>query len=310
MPKVSICIPTYNQVSFLKFGLESILSQSYKDYEIIVTDDSDNNDVKELIAKYDFNGKLSYYRNEPAMGSPKNWNYCLSKAVGDYIKILHHDDWFSTDTSLEKLVKLLESDDNSIAFCGCNNISIDGDNLFHHSITKKEASILKTCPEFLFFENKIGAPSVTIFKRSDLIFDENIKYLVDLEFYIQLLNKKNKFSYTTDALVNIGHSPHQVTNIFLKNKNLLVFEYSYTFKKLNITKQSFIWCFKAFWNLFDLLNIYTVNELKNSGWHNEVPIFVSNIISAKNSIKKMHLSMFRRIFQKLVYMYSSKIYIK
>lgn len=301
MPKVSICIPTYNQVTYLKLTLESILLQTYQDYEVIITDDSTNEDVKSLIDQYDFKGKLHYYRNEESLGSPTNWNCCITKARGDYIKILHHDDWFSTSTSLEKLVQLLETDDNSFAFCGCNNLSVDGTNLFYHSITDGQASIIEKCPEFLFFNNRIGAPSVTIFKKSKIKFDENIKYLVDVDFYIQLLSINNKFSYTKDALINVGSSQEQVTNIFMNNKKLLIFEYSYTFQKSNHAAQNFKWYFNAFWNLFEFLDILSINELVNSQWQGVLPRFVFSIIKSRQFIRKVHLYKFRKIIRYFVY---------
>jgi glycosyltransferase involved in cell wall biosynthesis len=281
MPKVSICIPAYNQIEYLQRTLSSILIQSYTDYEVIITDDSPSPIVADLVKTFDFNGKLKYYRNGRSLGSPKNWNQCISKATGEYIKIMHHDDWFSTPSSLEKLVALLQSGDNGLAFCACNNITSNGINQYYHSIKEKEVEIIKTQPEFLFSANRIGAPSVTIFKRTSIAFDEKIKYLVDLEFYIRLLKLNPYFLYTTEALVNIGLNEGQVTNTAIGNKPLLIFEYSYTYQKLNFTKTTFKWCFIAFWNLFNQLNIQSVKELKNHGWYGDMPRFIKYIVIAK-----------------------------
>src|SRR5688500_15313078 len=116
MPKVSICIPTYNQTRYLKNTLQSILIQTYKDYEVIITDDTSSSIISDFLKVYNFKAKLRYYHNKPALGSPQNWNYCISKAQGEYIKILHHDDWFSKNDSLLHFVEALENTGASLAF--------------------------------------------------------------------------------------------------------------------------------------------------------------------------------------------------
>ncbi|HWY12001.1 MAG TPA: glycosyltransferase, partial [Bacteroidia bacterium] len=56
-PKVSICIPTYMQIIYLQKTLDSILKQDYTNFELVVTDDSPDESVKNLLDKYDFKGK-------------------------------------------------------------------------------------------------------------------------------------------------------------------------------------------------------------------------------------------------------------
>jgi glycosyltransferase involved in cell wall biosynthesis len=308
MPKVSICIPAYNQIQFLEKTLNSILIQSFKNFEIIIADDSPVDSVRSLVKKYDFGDKLKYYQNKPSLGSPKNWNFCISKATGDYIKIMHHDDWFSSDISLERLVNLLESGNNAMAFCGCNNISIDDKNLFYHSITTEEALIVKEHPDFLYFNNRIGSPSVTIFKKNNLIFDEKIKYLVDSDYYIRLLKINPQFSYTKDALVNVGHGTHQVTNSVIHDKDLLIYEYSYEYQKLKDDKANFKWHFYTFWNLFKNLNIQSTGDLIDFNWQGSLPKFVTSIIKARAFMKRGHAYKVERQIKYLVYLYSRTFY--
>lgn len=304
MPKVSICIPAYNQTDYLKRTLSSILIQSYSDYEVIITDDSPSAIVADLIKTFDFKDKLKYYINDKPLGSPKNWNQCISKATGEYIKIMHHDDWFSTPTALEKLVSLIQQDDTGLAFCACDNITTNQKNSYYHSITEKEATIIKIQPEFLFYANKIGAPSVTIFKRVNIAFDEEIKYLVDLEFYIRLLKLNPNFLYTTEALVNIGINDGQVTNSAVGNKRLLIFEYSYTYHQLAFTKTTFKWCFNAFWDLVDQFNIQSLTELKNNGWHENIPGFIKDIIIAKKLTARVKKGKIKTAIKYLAFNYT------
>ena len=63
MPKVSICIPAYNQVAYLQRTIDSVLAQTFTDYEIIITDDSDNKLVKDFVEQYNLPGVIHYYKN-------------------------------------------------------------------------------------------------------------------------------------------------------------------------------------------------------------------------------------------------------
>jgi glycosyltransferase involved in cell wall biosynthesis len=304
MPKVSICIPTYNQTYYLKKSLISILNQSFTDYEIIITDDSTNTGVKDLINELGLNEKIKYYANENPLGAPGNWNYCISKATGDFIKIMHHDDWFSCDSSLESLVTMIESSpENTLVFCGCNNLLMSGENQLYHYIRAEQVPQLKSYPELLFKDNVIGAPSVILFKKTTLAFDERIKYLVDIEFYIQLL-KSGKFVCTTEPLVNIGGSAEQVTYSVINDPRKMIFEYSYTYQKLEHNKGTFNFYFEAFWQLIERLNIASVNELVELGWQGTIPEFISHCIYGTKLLRSLKKMKGSRFIKPVFYFYS------
>ena len=95
-PHVSICIPAYQQVDYLRETLRSVQTQNYEDYELIISDDTQDDSVQQLVATFDFNDRLRYYRNPVALGSPENWNAAVAYAKGTYIKILqYHHEWWS-----------------------------------------------------------------------------------------------------------------------------------------------------------------------------------------------------------------------
>ena len=100
MPKVSICIPAYNRPDTLRRCLKSIAGQSFRDFEVIITDDSLTDNVEKAVNEFRDMLAIRYYKNNVRLGSPKNWNSAVRRANGKYIKIIHHDDWFSTENSL------------------------------------------------------------------------------------------------------------------------------------------------------------------------------------------------------------------
>ena len=73
-PLISICIPAYKKPEFVIRAIQSIQKQSYKQVEIIISDDSPNEDIKITIQSYISELNIKYYHNQPALKSPKNWN--------------------------------------------------------------------------------------------------------------------------------------------------------------------------------------------------------------------------------------------
>src|SRR5688572_6037089 len=113
--KVSICIPAYKNASALAKCLNSILCQSFSDFEIIITDDTRDDTIKNLVQNIDFGNKKFIYKHNPVqLGSPENWNAAIKLAGGEYIKVLHHDDWFTDEHSLKVFVDLLENNKRRI----------------------------------------------------------------------------------------------------------------------------------------------------------------------------------------------------
>ncbi len=266
-PKVSICIPAYNQVAHLKRALESLQIQTFSDYEIIITDDSTNDSVKELVAQFDFGGKLKYFKNSKNLGSPANWNETVSKASGEYIKILHHDDWFNFPYSLEEYVRLLDMHPESdFAFSATSIFHSSNNTYTSNSPDYAKLERIKNDPESLFFGNFIGAPSTTIYRKSvNLQYDVHIKYVVDIDFYIRLLNRNNIFQYTEKLLIcNTSEDANQVTAASI-NKDTILYEYAYLYNKLRkdfLPEPRFKEYFKI---MFDQYDICSLSDFRKKG---------------------------------------------
>lgn len=231
--KVSICIPAYKQPEFLKRCLDSVFEQSYTDYEVIITDDSPDNEIEKLVNTYSDN-RINYYHNIPALGSPTNWNKGIEQAKGEYIKILHHDDWFTYKYSLQKFVDVMEDHpDAEIIFSACN--AVYSDRIQKKHITDKSfLRIIEDCPEFLFKGNLLGAPSICMFRNKGYFFDVNLKWQVDSDFYISCLKERKKVVYIPELLINIGISDNQITNECLVDHHLLINEKFYLYRKYNL----------------------------------------------------------------------------
>ena len=203
---VSVIIPNYNHGNFLKQRINSILNQSYKDYEIIILDDFSTDQSKEVIELYRNNSKISHIiYNYENSGSPfKQWQKGFEHAKGDLIWIAESDD-FASNTFLEKLVSnLKKSKDIVLSYTGTINVdsqnSIVGENTWASELdfnrwkndftTDKSNKIYP----YLAFRNIIPNASAVLFKKSAINdFDFNninkLKYTGDWIFWIHIFSK-------------------------------------------------------------------------------------------------------------------------
>lgn len=256
-PKVSICIPTYKQTKYLKLCLDSVLAQSFKDYEVIITDDTPDDTVKNFVAGYKI-PNLHYFKNAVSLGTPGNWNEALSKAKGKYIKVLHHDDYFLNKNSLGKFVDAAEKNNCSFVFSNTEVWHVSDNSRRIAMPNEIQLERLNHDAHFLFFRNKIGSPSATLFARNEMKFDENLKWLVDVDFYIRYL-KKHPFIHLNEALVCTAHeTPGQVTQEVQSDRTVQIKEHVLIFLKIKEGIKD-----KSKWTLFFeyLFNDFSVNSL-------------------------------------------------
>ena len=163
-PSVSLCIPTYNQIDCFRKTLDSIAIQDFANYEIIITDDSPDDSVRQLLHAYSFKGEVRYFKNDVRKGSPENWNEAVRYASGDYIKMLHHDDWFTRSDSLSRYVALLENaPEADFAFSATQIVNPDDDITRLHFPSAEQLERLRSEPTALFMGNFVGGPSATLY---------------------------------------------------------------------------------------------------------------------------------------------------
>ena len=202
-PKVSICIPAYNQIQYLNILLASIEAQTFKDFEVIVSDDSSTEAVAKMIREFDKKLPINYTRNTPALGSPENWNAAIAKATGQLIKIMHHDDFFSQSTSLQKMVAYLEDGKYDYVFANTSiqNVQLPQTQRLH---TIKDFPKILNNPELTFFGNPIGAPSTLLCKQEiakQLQYNKQFIWLVDVEYYYRLFKLSTNGAVVQEPLI-------------------------------------------------------------------------------------------------------------
>jgi glycosyltransferase involved in cell wall biosynthesis len=272
-PRVSICIPTYCQTQYLEETLISIREQDFHDYEIIVSDDSPDDMVEKLVASFNFGEKLKYYHNITPFGAPGNWNRAVSLATGDLVKLMHHDDKFENSSALGSFVRLLdESPGANLAFGATLVHHVNDNKKIIHRSNRKNYLKLSASPVELFFGNLIGAPSAVIYRRGiDIEYDERMKWLVDVDFYIRFLKKYVNVAYTSDVLiVTTSGANHQVTRSCENNFEVEFFEYLLLYEK-NINELQRDSRTKKLWfRLFEKYQIFSLIDVMQRNAKNEI----------------------------------------
>lgn len=303
---ISICIPAYKRVDQLSRLLISIQNQTFKEYEVIITDDSPDDSVKSLCDLYLDKFPLHYFKNNPALGTPENWNEGIRKANGQWIKLMHDDDWFLTNEALGKFASAIQGREAKLIFSGYRNIKSDELHGEAVALSSFRRYLLKSNPVSILSKNCIGPPSVTLFERMPLMeFDKNLKWLVDMEFYIRQLKEK-EIVYINEPLIGIGISPSQVTAASSMNPSVEIPEHLYLLKKLGERALNNIPFYDAFWRLFRNFGIYDIPSLTEFASGNPLPDKVISLIKFQRAIpyRILRVGLFSKFFMLCSYIRS------
>lgn len=243
MPKVSICVPAYKDISGVKRLLDSLKNQDFKDFEVIITDDTPDDSIEKLTKDYD-DLNIMYFHNDSCHGACENWNKSIAKATGEYIKIVHQDDFLTFPDSLSRFVSMLDNNPNAImAFSGSRQVSIDHndpfniDDYYDRCISEENLHNFKKDYRDLYRGDWVGAPSATIYRNCDIQFDPALTWIIDVDFYMNLLKDGAEFECTTEPLISIGVSKTQLTNDCIDDADLNIREYTHVMKKYNLATE-------------------------------------------------------------------------
>lgn len=124
-PFVSIITITFNRAKYVGEAVESVISQTFRDFEMIVVDDASTDDTPTIVAEYQKkDARIRYLKNETNLNIPRSRNRGLKEAKGKYIAVLDSDDVWADPEKLKKQVDFLENNPG-YALIGGGAIVID-----------------------------------------------------------------------------------------------------------------------------------------------------------------------------------------
>lgn len=289
-PFISICIPAYKRIKYLQRLLESIRIQTYRDFEVVLSDDSPNDEVRQLADGYRQHFPIVYYHNSPSLGTPANWNFGISKATGEWIKLVHDDDWFASPNSLQAFADATKQGKKFIITAYTNHFEDTG----KHELWRMPAAWHKRIvqePLTLMASNVAGPPSVTMLHRNIVFtYDERMKWRVDIDFYIRVLQQEKAFTYIDEPLINVGMNGTQVTNSCFNNPLVEIPEAYMLLEKYGQQPLKNIVVYDAWWRMFRNMSITTETQLNQYGNYTWPPVILAMLQSLhkvpKGLIKK------------------------
>ncbi|NDA80581.1 MAG: glycosyltransferase [Actinobacteria bacterium] len=195
LPICSICIPTFNGAATIRETIESVLTQSMRNIEVIISDDNSSDHTLSLLSSI-FDSRVRIVRG-PATGvAADNWNYCVSLAKGKFVKIMGQDDILFKDALEIEIGSIQQNHRQEVvaSFCKRNIISSGGKKLPRiFEIGGKippEINLREFLPILVRSgRNLLGEPVCVTFRRS--VFEKTNgfigSYVIDIAMWIQLL---------------------------------------------------------------------------------------------------------------------------
>ena len=207
--KVSVIIPTYNRARVLKRSIQSVLDQTYQDFEIIVVDDGSNDNTKDVVNSFN-NDKIRYIRHEENRGPGAARNTGIELAESDYIAFQDSDDeWLQW--KLEKQMQCFEASSPQVGVVYTGLWRVRGNKKFYipsHRIAKKEGDIYN----IICKGNFVDLPGTVVKKecfRKAGMFDEGLPQFEDWELWIRI-SRYYQFKYLNEPLIMSYHTPGSV----------------------------------------------------------------------------------------------------
>ncbi len=202
--KVTVIVPNYNHAHHLTQRIESILNQTFHDFELIILDDCSTDDSRTIINKFVSQfPEITCYFNTSNSGSPfKQWDYGVKKAKGEFIWIAESDD-FADPCFLEMSSAILTDNENiGLVYCNSKIINELTDTECYVSDLRKTMDEkkwtedysnkgLNEINEYLYLNNTINNVSGVLFRKSRYIeagyADHSMKYCGDWFLYLRIL---------------------------------------------------------------------------------------------------------------------------
>ena len=233
-PLVSIIMPTYNHAKFIGGAIESVLNQTYKNFELIIIDNYSEDNTEKIVANYK-NNKIKYlkFRNHGIIAASRN--YGIKNSNGEYLAFLDSDDeWLPQKLELQ----LIHFRDNNIA-CVSSDIIFESNVYYSNpNLGKSKKGYKDYCYYDVLLNNPIATSSVVI-KKTDFLsaggFDENpdFKFIEDWELWLRL-SQKGKFRVLDKQLMIYRICQNERDRIDVVKKKLEVINKHYKLGYVNL----------------------------------------------------------------------------
>ncbi|KRD07467.1 hypothetical protein ASE21_18450 [Flavobacterium sp. Root901] len=293
MPKVSVILPVYNCEKYIRESIESVLNQTFEDFELLIIDDCSTDSTVAIIENFD-DSRINLIRKEKNTGLIYSLNYAVSIAKGEYIARMDGDD-ICLPQRFEKQLKFLEQNPN-IILCGSAIQIINENTILRHPLFHEEI-IIKLC-----FTTSFCHPSVmgktAVFKEN--LYDIKYKHAEDYDLWTRLAFKGELANLEEVLLLYRSHEEqvsqannvHQTTvgysSQFRMFESIINFEND-IYKKMHIAfKKQDHYTIDDFKKSLILFNLLQKGNVKKKIYDNKL---------FNNQLKKIRLNFLKNYFR-------------
>ena len=228
---VSIIIPTYNRAPLLKRAVQSVLRQTYTNFEIIVIDDASTDDTEKVVTSFN-ESRVKYLKNNSNKGPAASRNKGICLAEGEFVAFLDDDDEF-LPTKLEKQIKKFAVSPREVGVVYCGILHVYGKLVMYKRMPKGRIKF-----EASLHPQSMGWPVITgLIKRKCFektgLFDESLLDREDWDMLIRM-SKYYQFDYVEDILYTRYIHGYQITTNLtrrIKGRETIITKYYEEFLK-------------------------------------------------------------------------------
>lgn len=269
-PLVSVIVPVYNVHEYLDKCVSSVLSQTYKNLEVILVDDGSKDGSERIVDDYKKLDKKIIVVHKKNGGLSSARNAGLKKATGEWVAFIDSDDYID-ECFIERLLELAQKEKANIATCSFEPFSLDGSGLKNAPVWP-EKTMTGTEAINVTMKNRLPVGiclslfNMDLFKKNKIVFPEGREH-EDLITRMQLLFNADKVTFTNEKLYKYLSRKESITGKKLTESRFndlfagINDIHSYLENKSDIKKYKFIEYFE-FYSIFSILN-YLAKEEKS-----------------------------------------------
>lgn len=236
--KVSVIIPSFNHERFISGAINSVLSQTYSDYEILISDDCSTDGTRAILSEYERKTNIRVFYQPCNIGAVNQISFLANQAKGEYLALLNSDDKWRPE-KLEKQVAYMDANPN-IDICFTSVILIDE---FDNCISKSDNPFIvlpdinrKTLANYFFFNgNFLCHPSMIARKGiylGEQSLNSGLQQLPDFDLWCRLISQKDIMILNEPLTMFRRLGCKNTSACTERNKSIMRTEQAYILKEL------------------------------------------------------------------------------
>ncbi len=230
MPTVSVCLPVYKGERYIAAAIDSVLAQTFTDFELVITNEPVQDETPQIVASY-ADERIRFFQNETRLGLVGNWNAALEKGTADLLVLMHQDDLMHPENLAAKVALMQQHADLGFVYSNIRQIDANDHVIGGHWLPESQAAedtlyAGEAAVKRLLTEGNIICMPSVMFRRdavSDHWFDARLAFTCDLEMWLRIASQ-HKVGYLAAPLIDYRAHADQETSRFSRGQEILEYQ--------------------------------------------------------------------------------------